>query len=458
MVRSDGIAAHSYFVSSRGEAAVIDPRRDVGIYVSLSLRTGSEIRYIFETHRNEDLVTGSLELKHVFPSAEICHSRETDFKYGDHRLSDGDQFQIGDTDISCIWTPGHTDDSMCYLFGDSPSPQDAVALFTGDTLFVDGVGRTDLVDPAKAGLMADKLYDSLRRILDLPDGTLVYPGHGAGSVCGGGISDREVSTIGFERTHNRWLMLDRETFIRQKESERLTLAPYFKHCERLNTVGPPLLSQLGPVSVLDGHTVAKFAQEAGHVIVDVRPHEQFIWGHIPGSVSLPLGNLGLIAGWVLRPEERFILIPDATESFGAARARLVRLGLDGVIGVLPGGVDAWKLAGHRLDSLKAYSATELKSLVGSGAIQVADNREEHELAGGQIEGSRSVPLTRLVESMSRLDSGRPVATVCPSGARSTAAASMMRRLGLDDVGVLVGGLKGWIQMGYPLRGSAIQKE
>ncbi|GAG22427.1 unnamed protein product, partial [marine sediment metagenome] len=195
-VRSEGIAHLSYFISSSGDAAVIDPRRDVDVYLKLALRDQADIKYIFETHRNEDYVIGSLELQHHVTSVEIGHSLVTDFKYGDNKLTDGDEFQIGNLEIQCVHTPGHTDDSMCYLVTDTATGFSPIVLFSGDTLFVNEVGRTDLVDINIHEEMSRKLYHSLHeKVLKLDDGIIVYPGHGAGSVCGEAIGEREFTTI-----------------------------------------------------------------------------------------------------------------------------------------------------------------------------------------------------------------------------------------------------------------------
>ncbi len=202
-IRSEGLAALSYFVSSENEAMVIDPRRDALVYHNLSIESESKITHIFETHRNEDYVTGSLELQSHVPDAEIGHSKATKFGYGELNLADGEIFQIGKMKVTCLNTPGHTDDSMCYVVADTSVGPDPIVAFTGDTLFVSEVGRTDLVDIRKHSEMSKKLYASLHdKVLTLGDGVIIRPGHGAGSVCGGAIGDREFSTIGFEKANN----------------------------------------------------------------------------------------------------------------------------------------------------------------------------------------------------------------------------------------------------------------
>ena len=241
-VRSEGLAHLSYFISSEKESMVIDPRRDVEIYLKLASQKEVKITHIFETHRNEDYVIGSLELQHQTDSAKIGHSEATNFKFGDFRITDGDSFKIGKMKVTGIHTPGHTDDSMCYAVSDTAVSQEPIIVFTGDTLFVNEVGRTDLVDKSKTAEMAGKLYDSLHdQLLKLSDGVIIYPGHGAGSVCGANIGEREFSTIGYERANNIWLAMDKDEFIENKVNQEITLSSYFKHCEKLNTIGPPLV-------------------------------------------------------------------------------------------------------------------------------------------------------------------------------------------------------------------------
>ncbi|UCH05788.1 MAG: MBL fold metallo-hydrolase, partial [Candidatus Thorarchaeota archaeon] len=230
-VRSTGLSHLSYFVSSDGEAFVIDPRRDVDVYLQLSTETKSEIVHIFETHRNEDYVTGSLELQHYVPDAQISHSKETDFKFGDNSLSDGETFNVGKTQVECVYTPGHTEDSMSYLVADMSVGSSPFAFFTGDTLFVNEVGRTDLVDIAKHEEMTRKMFQSLHeKVLPVGDGVVVFPGHGPGSVCGGNIGERDFSTIGYERANNPWLQMEEEDFVHARLRQSLTLSPYFMHC------------------------------------------------------------------------------------------------------------------------------------------------------------------------------------------------------------------------------------
>ena len=219
-VKSEGLAHISYFVGSGNEAVVIDPRRDCQTYVDIAQREEMEIKYIFETHRNEDYVIGSCELAH-HTGARVYHGPDLDFRYGD-TLKDGQILNFGHMKLIAIHTSGHTDESTSYMLIDTALDDSAIMVFTGDTLFVGDVGRTDLYGPKEVVRLSENLYDSIfNKILPLGDGVILCPAHGAGSICGGAISEREWSTLGLERLYNPLLQKSREEFVRFKVAERL---------------------------------------------------------------------------------------------------------------------------------------------------------------------------------------------------------------------------------------------
>jgi hydroxyacylglutathione hydrolase len=237
-IKSEGIAHNSYLIGSENDAAVIDPRRDCQVYIDLAQQRGLKIKYIFETHRNEDYAVGSVELNH-FTRAEIYHGPGLDWKYG-NTSRDGQQFQIGKLRLTAINTPGHTDESMSYAVTDLSSGEATVMVFTGDTLFVGDVGRTDLYGPKEAPRLASNLYDSIfNKLLPLGDGVILCPAHGAGSVCGAHIADRDESTLGVERTQNPILQMSRDEFIKYKVAEKLERPHYFHQMEKYNLEGLP---------------------------------------------------------------------------------------------------------------------------------------------------------------------------------------------------------------------------
>ncbi|TXT55299.1 MAG: hypothetical protein BAJATHORv1_40210 [Candidatus Thorarchaeota archaeon] len=451
-IKQDGLAHLSYFISSDDEAIVIDPRRDAQIYVDMANEQQVEIKYIFETHRNEDYVIGSLELQNRYPSLEIAHSKETDFKYGEIKLGDEDEFKVGSIKVVALHTPGHTNDSMCYLLIDSSVSDDPIVIFTGDTLFSNEVGRTDLVDIKLHEEQSEKLYHSLtEKILKLPDGVIVYPAHGAGSVCGGDIADRDFTTIGYEKVNNIWLDMDKSEFIEAKINQGLILSPYFKRCERLNTVGPELISNLPRIETFTTDRFEEFLEGEENTVIDTHSIEDFMRGHIPGTVSLSMEGIGLLAGWALQEKHNFVFVLDDLENLDEARASLLRVGLDNLVGYLQMGVEGWKRSGRDIESMKNYGLKELKELVESDDIQIVDVRQPHEFESGHIEGSFNAPLTHIREKASEIDKSSPKASVCGVGLRSTTAASILKKNGFKDIGVPLDGLKGWMKKGYPVK-------
>lgn len=450
-IKSEGIAALSYFVSSEKQGIVIDPRRDASIYNDLALREDVEILYIFETHRNEDYVIGSLELQSMIPDSEIGHSNATNFNYGELSIAHGETFKVGKMHITCLNTPGHTEDSMCYTISDKENGSDPIVVFTGDTLFVNEVGRTDLVDKSKHALMSQKLYESLHTILlQLEDGVIIYPGHGAGSVCGGEIGEREFSTIGYERSNNDWLRMSEEDFIESKIKQELTLAPYFKHCEQLNTKGPPVLSAGIAPQELDMTSFETLLQNPDHIAVDTRPPHEFLNKQIPGTISMSLSNMGLIAGWILRPNQNFSLILGSRRDLGEAWSYLVRVGLDNVVGFLENGVERWVESGHVATSIKTISLDDLRNQLDKGKMQVVDVRESHEFKQGHIKDSISLPLTRITDTAPSLKIEGTAVPFCPSGFRSTTGASILMRNNITDIAAPLEGFKSWIAEGFPM--------
>ncbi len=449
-IRSEGLSHLSYFISSQGEAIVIDPRRDCDVYVELANIEAVNILHIFETHRNEDYVIGSLELQNLIPSARIGHSDATNFKYGDDRLHDEETFSIGGFKVTVNQTPGHTDDSICYAVADSTVSDDAIFLFTGDTLFVNEVGRTDLVDIKKHEEMSRKLWHSLHeKVIPHGDGVIVYPGHGAGSVCGGAIGSRDYSTIGYERRNNIWLDMDEDEFVENKLRQKLTLAPYFKRCEKLNTEGPPLIADLDPIKLLDVDTFEKMSKDNQTVVLDTRLADEFVREHIPLSISLDIENMGLFAGWVLSTEHRYLLSLDTPMDLEEAAGMLYRVGIDSAIGYLNGGFTSWKSAGKKVESLPTYNLDRIRSGLSTGEMSLVDVRQPHETIGDSIDGSLFSPLTE-IEDIQLTDQEQPIAAICPGGIRSTTAASIMRRHGFKLAGISEIGLKEWKSRGIPM--------
>ena len=451
IIKSKGLAHNSYFLADGEEALVIDPRRDCLVYTQLAKRECTKIKYILETHRNEDYVIGSLELQNL-TEAEIAHSKETHFKYGEHNLGDGETLNIGSLKLKALYTPGHTNDSMCYVVYDSLS-NDPLMAFTGDTLFAGDVGRTDLPGLDIWREQSEKLYDSLHeKLLLLGDHVIVYPAHGAGSICGHEISDQESSTIGYERKTNSILKLDKESFIEYMMKQKLLRPPYFRKMEDYNLNGPPLL---GKALIPKPLSVDKFEEETRQpntVILDTREPGAFAGSHIPGSLNIWLGELGFFPGWIVTYDQRILLVTERKEDIETAKAYLYRLGFDNIGGYLCRGIKEWRNHGKPMEHLGTLSAAMLRERLDHNEIILVDVREEREWDEGHVEGAERIYVGHLmVEANRRLPRDRPIATICGWGGRGGLGASILKKLGFDDVYNVLGGMKAWKSLGYPLK-------
>ena len=447
-VKSRGLAHASYYVSDRGEAAVIDPRRDIQEYLKLAAEDCAEIRYVFETHLNEDYVAGSLELKDA-TGAEICHSGETRFGYGDHDLADGDTFRLGHLRLECLHTPGHTIDSVCYAVHESPRSGPSM-VFTGDTLFVSDVGRTDLPGLDLWEEMSGMLHDSLHgKLLPLGDSVMVYPSHTVGSICGSHIGDREMTTIGYERRTNPQLGLGREEFIRERQANHLLRPPYFRRMEDWNLNGPPLLKDAPVPRLFKPDSFEEEMAKPGTVVVDTRMPDAFAGSHIPGSISIWLGGMPYFPGWVIGYDERILLVNERLEDAETAVRYLHRLGFEDIGGFLCPGMITWRNMGKPMDTLGSLSVDGFREAIAMGDVTVLDVRDDREWNGGHVEGATHIYVGHLRDRLREVPRDRPVVAVCASGRRSSIAASILRAEGYD-VSNVQGGMNAWKSRRYPL--------
>jgi hydroxyacylglutathione hydrolase len=449
-INSAGLAHNSYFVGSGNSAVVIDPRRDIQIYLDLALKHGMRIQYILETHRNEDYVIGSRELAEA-TQASICHGPWLDWKYGD-TLKDGQAFRIGKISLTTIHTPGHTDEGTSYVLTDLGSGKSPVMVFTGDTLFVGDTGRVDLYGLAAIPHMASNLYDSVfNRLLPLGDGVILCPAHGAGSVCGTHIADRDESTLGLERLQNPALQYkDKDDFMRYKASERPERPPYFSRMEKYNLEGPPLLHGLpSPVPL----TPAEFKNEMekGAVVVDASWPAAFGGAHIKGSYSIWLDGLSNFSGWLLPYERPILLVLEDSNYLDEAVRYLVRTGYDQIPGFLKGGIEGWYNAGFTIESANLLTAGQLKEkLDRHEELYVLDVRRQDEWIAGHINGAVHVYVGYVQQRISEIPQDKPVAVICSTGHRSGIAVSILLQAGFSQVYNILGGFTAWRHAGYPI--------
>src|SRR5262245_10226003 len=343
-----GCLAHaSYFIGSKGEAAVVDPRRDIDIYLDEAEQHGFTIKYVIETHLHADFVSGHRELA-ARTGARVVFGAAAPAKFEFMPVRDGDEIRLGNVTLKFLETPGHTPESISVLvFDNEQSSTVPYGVLTGDVLFIGDVGRPDLLGSRmSASELAAMLYDSLHnKLLELPDDVRVFPAHGAGSLCGRNISNERTSTIGHERSFNYALKpMPREDFIRLMTTDLPEAPGYFSRDAQINMEGAPALEQLPPLQGLSAVGVQK-AQKEGAVVLDVRGSNKYANGHIPGSLHIALsGQFASWAGTLIRPATSIVLVAEDEEQLQQASTRLSRVGLDQVSGYLDGGIAAWDRA------------------------------------------------------------------------------------------------------------------
>jgi hydroxyacylglutathione hydrolase len=447
-IKSEGIAHNSYFLSDGNEAAVIDPRRDCQIYPRLAQQECAKIRYILETHRNEDYVIGSFELQNI-TDAEIGHSNVLPFKYGDHNLSDGETLSVGNLKIKILHTPGHTDESLCYAVfqGDH---REALLVFTGDTLFVGSVGRTDLYGKEAQPSQAQKLYTSIHeKLLPLGDHVIIYPAHGAGSVCGHGISDQDFSTLGYEKKTNPFLQLGTEAFVQLVMSEEMLVPPYFRKMEDYNLNGPPLLRGLPAPEPFGLAEFEQQTQQPDAVVVDTRMPYAFAGAFIPSSLSLWLGGTSAYPGWILNYDQKILFVHERKSDMNTVAAHFWRLGFDNLAGFLCPGISEWHDMGKPISHLSTLSASELKERLEKNPLLIVDVREPSEWKEGCIQGAERIFFGHLAAKAGSLPRDKPVAVICSVGQRASTGASILKKEGFKEVYNILGGMTAWTKLNYP---------
>jgi hydroxyacylglutathione hydrolase len=449
-IKSAGIAHNSYLIGSGTDAAIIDPRRDCQVYVDSAQEHGLKIRYIFETHRNEDYVIGSIEL-HNMTRAEIYHGPGLSWRYG-NTLQDGQQFRLGSLRLTAIHTPGHTDESMSYTVADLSSGEAAVMVFTGDTLFVNDVGRIDLYGVEEEERMASNLYNSVfHKILPLGDGVIICPAHGAGSVCGLHIANRDESTIGIERLQNPVLQIkDKDEFVKYKLAEKVERPHYFQQMEIYNLEGAPLIGCMPLPSPL---TPLEFRDEIeeGAIVIDTSEPAAFGGAHIKGAYSIWLEGLPVFAGWVLPYDRPILIVLEDQAHLERAVRYLIRAGYSNIVGYLRDGTEGWYNAGLPTESLPLLSVHQLRSMLNRGEeLLVLDARSQDEWNSGHIEGAIHIYVGDIEQRLSEVPRNRPVAVICTVGHRAGLGASILLRAGYTRVYNVLGSVKAWVAAGFPI--------
>jgi hydroxyacylglutathione hydrolase len=449
-----GLAQYSYVVSSEGKAVVIDAMRDIDRYLAYASEQGLRITHVVETHIHADFAAGSTALAEA-TGAELAlsaYDQGEHYQYAmPHRaLRNGEWLEIGALRLQALHTPGHTPEHLSFvLFDKKRSESEPVALFSGDFLFVGSLGRPDLLgEEAKRGL-AHELFCSLHeRIAYIPDSVQVYPGHGAGSFCGSGISERAETTLGYERRTNLFLQLKESVFIAEILASVPPMPRYYPRMKEINAKGAPNVTNLPGNTSFSPKDLEARLQQGDVVVLDLRSPEAFGGAHIPGALNIGAGqNLSLWAGWMLDPSKEIVLVNDCGDD-EASRRGLVRVGIDRILGHLAKGMPAWIDAGLSFARTTQLSADEV--LQNALESQIVDVRSESEWKAGHIADAKHIPLGDLVTRMNELSTQRPVTIVCGSGYRSSIAASVLAQHGFANVSSMNGGMIAWRRREFPV--------
>ncbi|MBA3641173.1 MAG: MBL fold metallo-hydrolase [Acidobacteria bacterium] len=442
----EGLAQASFFLAcprSR-EAIIIDPRRDVDVYVEIAKSQGLRIAYTFETHVHADFACGSRELAAV--GAKTIAGPGAHLRYANHEATHGERLRVGDISIEFMHTPGHTPEHLSILVNQQDQP---TRIFSGDTLFVGAVGRPDLLGEDQTRRLAGDLYDSLfKKLLVLDERIQVHPGHGAGSLCGAGIGSEPFTTIGQEKRLNPMLQhKTKEAFVAAVLADLPDTPPYFARMKKMNQEGPPLLGMVngyrGPAPLSPSATAT--AIRNGAVLIDLRPAAAFAASHPLGALNLAIGTkVGYWGGYVLPADAKVVLLGANHHETTEAARQLIRIGVSRIDGYINGGFDAWRDAGLPTGSIALSNVQELASAISDGnAPLVIDVRTTKEWNAGHIEGAMHIPLGDLARRAAEIPRDRPVATMCEAGYRSALAASVLSRSGVDGVVNITGGMSAW---------------
>jgi hydroxyacylglutathione hydrolase len=448
------LAHASYLIGSDGEAAVVDPQRDVDQYINEAEAKDLKIKYVIETHLHADFVSGHRELA-ARTGAEIVFGKQAGATFSHRAVADGEEISLGRVQLKFLETPGHTPESICILITDQRVSSTPQKVLTGDTLFVGDIGRPDLAGGRgyTPEVMAGMMYDSLHeKLLRLPDNVEVYPAHGAGSACGRNMSNETSSTIGLQKRLNYALKpMSKDEFVRMMTADLPEAPSYFPVDAEINRSGAKGLDELAEPLELTPKQVRELND---HLILDIRAAHQFGAGHLPRSLNIGLG--GQFASWagtLIPANSKVVIVADSQADVDEAVTRLARVGIDTVSGFLGGGIASWSEAGFELETVPQISVDYLNELVQEDPeLQVIDVRRPAEYQSGHVPRATTAPLSGLNRELSKmaLDPHKQTAVICAGGYRSSAATSILQQKGFADLLNVTGGTNAWISAGYPV--------
>lgn len=443
------LAQGAYYIESNGEAAIIDPLREVAPYIQKAELNGATVKYVLETHFHADFVSGHLDLAQK-TGAQIVYGPTAAPNFSFYSAKDGEELVLGKVKIKVLHTPGHTMESTCYLLIDENGKSSA--LFSGDTLFIGDVGRPDLAQKVKADLtqdiLAGYLFDSLRnKIMTLADDIIVYPAHGAGSACGKNMSKETTDTLGNQKKTNYALRADmsRDEFIAEVLNGLVAPPSYFPLNVMMNIQGYDSIDKVleRGQHALSPAAFEAAANETGALILDTRDAQDFAKGFVPNSINI--GIDGSFAPWVgaMIPDiKQEILLVTESGRETEVITRLARVGYDFTIGYLEGGIDSWKKAGKEVDTIESISAEELAEKQKTDAsISIVDVRKASEFGSEHIINAQNAPLDFINESMASINKDKTYFVHCAGGYRSMIFISILKARGFDHLVDVKGGFK-----------------
>lgn len=449
------LAQGAYYIESAGEVAIIDPLREVAQYISMAEERNATIKYIFETHFHADFVSGHLTLAEK-TGAPIIFGPNANPDFDCTIATDGQEFKLGNITIKALHTPGHTMESTTYLLLDEEGKEHAI--FTGDTLFLGDVGRPDLAQKAEhltQEELAGTLFDSLRtKLMPLPDTTLVYPGHGAGSACGKHMRKETSGLLGEEKATNYALRPDmsKEEFIKEVLDGLLPPPAYFPMNVMLNKKGYKSIEEVLKAGDIGFAPVAfrQAADDAEAIVLDVRSAADFAKSHLPNSIFIGLdGGFAPWVGALIQDIQQPLLLVCPEGRLEEAVTRLARVGFDNVIGYLEGGVAAWHAAGMEVDTVASVPATDFADAVRADKAIIYDVRKPGEFAGSHLEGATHTPLSNINDYLDAYGEGNSNYVHCAGGYRSMIAISILKSRGIHDLINVEGGYGAIKQLGLP---------
>ncbi len=459
----DTIAQASYMLGCQatGEALIIDPNRDIDLYIQAAEREGVRITGVTETHIHADFVSGAYELaQRTGAQLYLSGAGPADWQYAFAAaanailLHDGDLIKVGNVRVNVLHTPGHTPEHIAFLVTDAAHTEQPIGVFTGDFVFVGDVGRPDLLERAAgiAGTMeagASQLFHSLQRFKQLPDHLQIWPGHGAGSACGRALGAVPQTTLGYERLTNWALQIDDEQeFVANVLRDQPTPPPYFAQMKRINKLGPALRPSALPAALTLNDL--QHLRESGVQLVDARSAPLYASGHIPGSINIPVGDAFVTwAGWLLSYAQPIALIAEP-ETWHRLHTELLIIGLDNLVGLgAPALIAAWQAAGEPLTTFARQPAERVYAELQQRDATLVDVRTPSEYASGHLPQSQNIPLGQLAMRLNEIPRDRPVLVYCQSGGRSPIAASLLTANGWSQVQEMCDGFAGWQAARYP---------